>query len=1086
MRCAYLLFLGLLLSLTTEAVPQNCPEGFVSTNKKCKDENECEFENPICGDNAVCYNTNGSYYCQCELGYQEPSGKVNFTQEESKGCKDVNECSKMTDFCGPNSKCTNTPGSYFCTCKEGFVSSNGETKFYASQGVTCKDVNECSKMTDFCGPNSKCTNTPGSYFCTCKEGFVSSNGEKKFYASQGVTCTDVNECSKMTDFCGPNSNCTNTPGSYFCTCKEGFVSSNGEKKFNGSQGVTCTDVNECSKMTDFCGPNSKCTNTPGSYFCTCKEGFVSSNGEKKFNGSQGVTCKDVNECSKMTDFCGPNSNCTNTPGSYFCTCKEGFVSSNGEKKFNGSQGVTCKDENECEFEDPICGENAVCYNTNGNYYCQCELGYQEASGKVNFTQEESKGCRDMNECSKMTDFCGPNSKCTNTPGSYFCTCKEGFVSSNGETKFNASQGVTCNDENECEFENPICGDNAVCYNTNGNYYCQCELGYQEPSGKVNFTQEKSKGCKDVCTRDESLCGEGDCNKSEDGHECVCKKGFTNYGFKTMKCTKPNNGLLSQYYPEVPQLLPVMEELRNSFQKLSGDQDMSKRVSQMDGNTLLERFLNALDELLSAGPLNNNKKVTTVLEITENFLKVLGPLLSNITKSSACTEVNTLLWRDNAPPHGPFILSTSDTQLESHWETAAGDSYKGFAAVSLLSYNSLENSVNNYFNHIKIQEDETLKINSKVVTAVVTNPDTAQLRERIILTFSHLQQPSDRNQTCVFWDSSLDGGVWSTNGCSVVSSDANHTVCSCSHLSSFAVLMALHEIKDVFQLKLITWVGLSLSLICLFICILTFHFVRSIQSTRTTIHLHLCISLFIANLVFLAGITQTQNEVCCSIVAILLHFFFLAALCWMCLEGVQLFNMVVLVFNTTVRPLYLMLGGYGVPALIVIISASINARGYGTKRHCWLNLKDGFIWSFFGPVCIIIVVNVFFFLITVWKLAEKFSFLNQDLSKLQKIKSFTITAIAQLCVLGTMWIFGCFQFEGGSLVMSYLFTIFNSLQGVLVFVMHCLLSKQVREEYARILTSLCAPQKKKYSEFSTNQSSKSQASRSIQHTGESNI
>ncbi|KAL7883677.1 hypothetical protein SRHO_G00013350 [Serrasalmus rhombeus] len=75
----------------------------------------------------------------------------------------------------------------------------------------------------------------------------------------------------------------------------------------------------------------------------------------------------------------------------------------------------------------------------------------------------------------------------------------------------------------------------------------------------------------------------------------------------------------------------------------------------------------------------------------------------------------------------------------------------------------------------------------------------------------------------------------------------------------------------------------------------------------------------------------------------------------------------------------------------------------------------------------------------------------------------------------MWIFGCFQFERGSLVMSYLFTIFLSLQGVLVFVMHCLLSKQVREEYARILTSLCA-QKKKSSEFSTNQSSKSQLCR----------
>lgn len=61
------------------------------------------------------------------------------------------------------------------------------------------------------------------------------------------------------------------------------------------------------------------------------------------------------------------------------------------------------------------------------------------------------------------------------------------------------------------------------------------------------------------------------------------------------------------------------------------------------------------------------------------------------------------------------------------------------------------------------------------------------------------------------------------------------------------------------------------------------------------------------------------------------------------------------------------------------------------------------------------------------------------------RAFTITAVAQLCVLGTMWIFGCFQFEESTLAMSYLFTILNSLQGVLVFLMHCLLSKQVRQD-----------------------------------------
>ncbi|GAA6067761.1 adhesion G protein-coupled receptor E2, partial [Tachysurus ichikawai] len=225
---------------------------------------------------------------------------------------------------------------------------------------------------------------------------------------------------------------------------------------------------------------------------------------------------------------------------------------------------------------------------------------------------------------------------------------------------------------------------------------------------------------------------------------------------------------------------------------------------------------------------------------------------------------------------------------------------------------------------------------------------------------------------------------------------------------------------------------------------------------------------------------------CGVVAGLLHYFFLAVFCWMCLEGVQLFRMVVLVFNTTLSRGYLMAAGYGIPAIIVILSACVNYKGYGTPNYCWLNLENGFIWSFFGPVCAIIVVNAVFFMITVWKLAQKFNSLNPDLGNLKKIKTFTITAIAQLCVLGIMWIFGCFQFDEGTLVMSYLFTILNSLQGVLVFIMHCLLSKQVRDEYIRFLTCLTVRQKSSYSEFSTNQSSKSQVSKNSHNTGESRI
>lgn len=59
------------------------------------------------------------------------------------------------------------------------------------------------------------------------------------------------------------------------------------------------------------------------------------------------------------------------------------------------------------------------------------------------------------------------------------------------------------------------------------------------------------------------------------------------------------------------------------------------------------------------------------------------------------------------------------------------------------------------------------------------------------------------------------------------------------------------------------------------------------------------------------------------------------------------------------------------------------------------------------------------------------------------RAFTVTAIAQTCILGLMWVFGAFLFQKDAVVVAYIFTILNSLQGALVFVMHCLLSKQVR-------------------------------------------
>nr|XP_042700561.1 adhesion G protein-coupled receptor E5-like [Chrysemys picta bellii] len=107
---------------------------------------------------------------------------------------------------------------------------------------------------------------------------------------------------------------------------------------------------------------------------------------------------------------------------------------------------------------------------------------------------------------------------------------------------------------------------------------------------------------------------------------------------------------------------------------------------------------------------------------------------------------------------------------------------------------------------------------------------------------------------------------------------------------------------------------------------------------------------------------------------------------MCLEGAELYLLVVQVFTPHgLRRPYMILLGYGVPALIVGVSAATYREGYGTARHCWLSLEKKFIWSFLAPVCSIIAVNAVIFVVTVWKLSLKFADINPNMSQLKKLR-----------------------------------------------------------------------------------------------------
>lgn len=256
------------------------------------------------------------------------------------------------------------------------------------------------------------------------------------------------------------------------------------------------------------------------------------------------------------------------------------------------------------------------------------------------------------------------------------------------------------------------------------------------------------------------------------------------------------------------------------------------------------------------------------------------------------------------------------------------------------------------------------VNSRVISASLGKGRHIQLPQPVTIRFQHLRQDNVSNPTCVFWDYTISG--WSDEGCRVLATNRTHTQCRCDHLTNFAVLMDVHSAplaSHRYQtLAAVTYAGCGVSVVCLGLAVAVF-LACSFKSDRAAIHKNLCLCLLAAEVIFLAGIGATHNRIGCGIVAGLLHYALLAAFMWMLLEGYQLYVMLVEVFESDKsRVKWYYLFGYGVPLVIVSVSAMVDPFSYGTLNYCWLRADNFFIFSFVGPVIVILLVICLFVVI----------------------------------------------------------------------------------------------------------------------------
>ncbi|EAX06340.1 latrophilin 2, isoform CRA_t [Homo sapiens] len=508
----------------------------------------------------------------------------------------------------------------------------------------------------------------------------------------------------------------------------------------------------------------------------------------------------------------------------------------------------------------------------------------------------------------------------------------------------------------------------------------------------------------------------------------------------------------------------LQELKPS-EKDSAGRSYNKAIVDTVDNLLRPEALESWKHMNSSEQAHT---ATMLLDTLEEGAFVLADNLLEPTRVSMPTE-NIVLEVAVLSTEGqiqdfkfPLGIKGAGSSIQLSANTVKQNSRNGLAKLVFIIYRSLGQFLSTENATIKLGADfigrnSTIAVNSHVISVSINKESSrVYLTDPVLFTLPHIDPDNYFNANCSFWNYSERTmmGYWSTQGCKLVDTNKTRTTCACSHLTNFAILMAHREIayKDgVHELLLtvITWVGIVISLVCLAICIFTFCFFRGLQSDRNTIHKNLCINLFIAEFIFLIGIDKTKYAIACPIFAGLLHFFFLAAFAWMCLEGVQLYLMLVEVFESEYsRKKYYYVAGYLFPATVVGVSAAIDYKSYGTEKACWLHVDNYFIWSFIGPVTFIILLNIIFLVITLCKMVKHSNTLKPDSSRLENIKSWVLGAFALLCLLGLTWSFGLLFINEETIVMAYLFTIFNAFQGVFIFIFHCALQKKVRKEYGK--------------------------------------
>ncbi|XP_021341961.1 cadherin EGF LAG seven-pass G-type receptor 1-like isoform X1 [Mizuhopecten yessoensis] len=990
-----------------------CPKTFIGTH--CEIYNSCH--NSPCQHGGNCFSrANGTHECSCAEGYY---GSM---------CENTNVCI-IANPCHHGGICNFMDDDLFnCTCAGGFI------------GEKCETVDMCHYMQ--CRNNATCETFNGTEpRCVCSPGYW------------GRECQNIDAC--FADPCLHNGICHNyTDGTFKCTC------------VNGNYGDRCEHTDLC--YSSPCSVGGTCTSTSDTDFlCQCTP------------ERYGMTCEKIDGC--KAKLCEQDSKCINKSGDgeVECICKE------------GTYGQYCEEVDPCRSSPCKHGSRCVNVTTEG-YHCVCPPGWVGSTCEV-ADQCSSIQCQNKGVC-----------KYGIKDGSFYCDCKENFA------------GNRCEKYNFCNPRSNMCLNNAFCQNVDHQlhqivinrtvanvtnwYSCDCSNGYTGQKCNVTIDPCSFSRCDKVCAgnsvyRDKTgryiwretglrqnvsmACPYGahphhplpfasrPCNRSPSGHAYWGQPDTT--ACRELTAAEAEKRLLdlmafthdpSHLTAEV--VINATDILENLLVFAFDDDEIAEEVTRVVSN-----LLTATESVLIESNHRNHSS-ERLIKLLEDFTKEV----KTETNVSITTENINVMVVNFSLPHNANndtaafqyqpVLENSQNQSGLHGvKMALPKEVFDVAGNKNVRLEFVSYRTSAFF----LPDDsppEHIVLKQRVISATVHNTDISGLNFPIDYSVPNIEIGS--NHTCVYWKT--ENRTWSSIGMETVSTGGHVTDCRAYHLTSFAVLldptpnMVLSEDHDK-ALTSISYIGCAISIFGLTFTIVTFSIFRSLNRERSgKILLNMCVSMLMLNVSFLlmAETSQSDGEGLCIAVGVLIHYFLLTTLTWMCTEAINMYQALIKVF--TKYSSYFILKrcvvAWGLPAVVVAVTMGVNnLDNYRSKGQlCFISQSNtlAFYITLLGPACCILIINtIVFTLVARVIMKPKFKGHSPAGEKNEKVTPAQVRgAFTVMVLLGITWVFGPVAIKESKIVFYYLFTILNSLQGFLIFVFRCLFNTEVRSAWVLLI------------------------------------